>query len=199
MKFSSPSCSTGGLLTFACKQLENGDVLSDYNIQKESVVMASCRLEGGGGGYVRKQILKSKHHDKEAALKAMQAKIRGEIAKTMDADDVDDAACAPAVVESVMKPLREKIAKLEASSDGDKIVGLVKILTDKKLDEVTKIFNKKSGVLQSERVMQLAHSIIAELERLDANLACLTNAKSMLVMKFADVLTTAFNIEGTTA
>jgi hypothetical protein len=125
-------------------------------------------------------------------LQQMQSKIREEIKASMDLDD--DVGELPVSLQNVVGPIRAKLAEVDQSVEGYLVKNLNK-LGDDQLELVFEILSKKSGLLQSGRVMQLANGMISELHTLDTCVEHLKRLKFELIAKFSDTLTEEFNKE----
>ena len=181
-------------ITFAGKPLKDGSkTLADCKILPESTLFESSRLDGG----VKKTIVKQKHVAPKQALKQMQSKLKAEVEEAI-APVGENLGSLPTALRNVVDPIREKMAELDGlvrDGDVDIIADLLKGCTDAQLVQASDILNKKSGVLQAERFVQLANALICEIQMVDTAVDHLTLVKQEMVLKFCMILSSEFHFE----
>ena len=180
---------TENQLIFESKVLDDDLKLSDYNIQKESVLKATSGLSGGVGGVIRK------HLKKEDAIKALKARAIAAISEETDA--VDDSILGDdmkAFLTRMENNLQD--VKLMKASGTDIIdVGLRAIANDNLSLTKQILDNNRAGRRcgSEEKVQKVLPLLFKNLQTLEVAKSSIINCQTKVMKELMGIFAEEFN------
>jgi ubiquitin len=173
-------------LIFASVELEDNRTVSSYNIQKDSTIHLMLRLSGGAVKNVKKP------QKKDDALHSMQQRLRVSLTRSCTDDEGPPAAIPAGIVELVgeIRMRSDTVRRRRATGETDIIKTAMTILTTEKLELLHEMLSsRRSGKAQEERITELSHIFVSDIELVDAVKSYMCVIHGELLTLFMELLT----------